>query len=155
MSNESTTISLPFYKKRWFIWVMLIFIPPIGLILLWTVSNYSTKSKLIISLVFCGLFMYGSQIERSNYKSKGSTNSSSTSSETAGLTMEKYNRIKIDMSYQDVVRILDKQGKETQRTEVDGIKHVVYSWEDNGFSPKAIIVMFENNKVVGKSQLGL
>lgn len=154
-SNENTNTELPFYKKNWFIWLTLIFIFPIGLILLWVMSGYSKKVKVIISLVFCAILIFGSQVDNSSYISEESSSSQSTSSTTTSLSMEKYNQIKTGMSYQDVVRIFDKQGKEDQRMEANGIKHVVYSWEETGFSPKAIIVMFENNKVVGKSQLGL
>ena len=40
-----------FYQKKWFTWVMLIFLWPIGIYLLWQNDFYSQKTNIIISLV--------------------------------------------------------------------------------------------------------
>lgn len=41
------------YKKGWFLWVLLIFLPYIGIPFMWiTKKDYSTKKKLILSAVF-------------------------------------------------------------------------------------------------------
>lgn len=42
---------MPFYKKTWFVWLMMIMCFPIGLILIWTQSSYSKKTKGIITAV--------------------------------------------------------------------------------------------------------
>lgn len=42
----------PFYKKKWFLWVMLLFFPPLGIFLLWKNSNFKKKTKLILTGAF-------------------------------------------------------------------------------------------------------
>src|SRR5690625_3684465 len=41
-----------FYQKDWFMYVMLIFITPVGLLFLWKNQNLKTKTKWIIAVVF-------------------------------------------------------------------------------------------------------
>src|SRR5690625_5031438 len=41
-----------FYQKDWFMYVMLIFITPAGLLLLWKNQNLKTKTKWMIAVVF-------------------------------------------------------------------------------------------------------
>ena len=48
-----------FYKKNWFIWLMLIFIFPLGLFLLFKYSNYSNRTKGIITVIILGLVIWG------------------------------------------------------------------------------------------------
>lgn len=48
-----------FYKKNWFIWLMLIFIFPLGLFLLFKYSNYSSRTKGIITVIILGLVIWG------------------------------------------------------------------------------------------------
>lgn len=47
-----------FYKAKWFLWVWLIFFPPIGLILLWTFHKQMKNiTKIILSVVFALWFV--------------------------------------------------------------------------------------------------
>lgn len=48
LNNKTTS----FYEKNWFMWIMLIIFPPMGLFLLWRFSNYSKKNKWIITFLF-------------------------------------------------------------------------------------------------------
>ena len=48
-----------FYKKNWFIWLMLIFIFPLGLFLLFKYSNYSNRTKGAITIIILALVMWG------------------------------------------------------------------------------------------------
>lgn len=42
-----------FYQKKWFLWLCLIVLPPVGIILLWTVhKTMKKKTKVILSVVF-------------------------------------------------------------------------------------------------------
>jgi hypothetical protein len=47
-----------FYQKTWFIWLMLIFLFPVGLFLLFKYSDYSMKTKGIITVVILALAAY-------------------------------------------------------------------------------------------------
>ncbi|GLC83032.1 hypothetical protein [Lacrimispora brassicae] len=52
-----------FYQAKWFLWIWLIFFPPIGLIILWTChKEMKMKSRVILSVVFAlwfGILMIG------------------------------------------------------------------------------------------------
>ena len=52
-----------FYEKTWFIILMLIFISPVGIFLMWYFKEWNIEAKIIISIVFiiyftiyCGVF---------------------------------------------------------------------------------------------------
>lgn len=47
-----------FYQKKWFLWLWLIVLPPVGIILLWTVHKaMKKKTKVILSVVFALWFI--------------------------------------------------------------------------------------------------
>ena len=47
-----------FYQKKWFLWLWLIVLPPVGIILLWTVhKTMKKKIKVILSVVFALWFI--------------------------------------------------------------------------------------------------
>ena len=47
-----------FYQKKWFLWLWLIILPPVGIILLWTVhKTMKKKTKVILSVVFALWFI--------------------------------------------------------------------------------------------------
>lgn len=48
---------MKFYQKSWFIWLMLIFLPPVGIILLWTQKKYNPVPRVILSIVFLIFFI--------------------------------------------------------------------------------------------------
>ena len=70
------------------------------------------------------------------------------SSQSSSLTMEKFNKINIDMTYSQVVNILGFEGKLFS----DAGTFKVYTWS-NGTT--VISISFNNNKVAAKSQVGL
>jgi len=43
--------------KSWVLWVLLIFLPPFGITVLWFRHNYSNLVKIIISIVFSAYFV--------------------------------------------------------------------------------------------------
>lgn len=50
---------MKWYKKAWFTWLMLLFITPVGIILLWKYRTYSSKVKFGVTVVFAFLFLAG------------------------------------------------------------------------------------------------
>ena len=42
--------AIAFYRRSWFVVMALLFVTPIGLILLWTVSDMDTKSRVMATL---------------------------------------------------------------------------------------------------------
>jgi hypothetical protein len=52
------------------------------------------------------------------------------------------------------VEILGKDGEELSSNEIAGVKTVMYKWDGNGFAAN-MNAMFQNDKMMSKSQLGL
>lgn len=40
---------MKFYQQNWFMWIMLFLFFPVGLFLLWTQSDYTKRSKIVIT----------------------------------------------------------------------------------------------------------
>lgn len=55
--NKHSKDSIPLCHRKWFIWIMLIFITPIGIPLLWLYSGYKKVPKIIFSLLFAFIFI--------------------------------------------------------------------------------------------------
>ena len=74
---------------------------------------------------------------------------------TAGVTKANFDKIKNGMKYDDVVKILGKEGELVSESEVGGFKTVMYSWNgDEGWGAN-MNAMFQNGKLISKSQFGL
>ena len=71
----------------------------------------------------------------------------------ADLTLENYNKLETDMSYQEVARILGSDGTVSRFAEVNGFKLVSYRWK--GDNLKRIFCTFRNDKLTKKSESGL
>ncbi len=69
------------------------------------------------------------------------------------LTKEKYNKLKIDMSYKQVVDIIGIEGKETLRAKIKGSKITTYKWQGEDFT--FIFCNFKDNKLTSKTQANL
>lgn len=69
------------------------------------------------------------------------------------LTLEQYNRISIGMRRSEVEKLLGGQGTEISSTTGGGMSFTVDQWEGENY--KSIILSFQNDKVVSKSQVGL
>lgn len=71
----------------------------------------------------------------------------------SAVTMANYQRIETGMSYAEVVAILGAEGEELSSNELAGIKTVMYQW--NGGFGANMNVMFQNDEMVQKAQMGL
>ncbi len=69
------------------------------------------------------------------------------------LTMDQYNRIKDKMARPDVEKILGGKGIEVSSSSGGGMKFTVNKWEGSNY--KTIIISFQNEQVMSKSQVGL
>ncbi len=78
-----------------------------------------------------------------------------TPTPSAGVTSAQFGKITTGMSYAEVVGIVGEQGKVMSESEIAGIKGAMYSWSGNGGIGSSMTVMFQNDKVVTKAQLGL
>ncbi len=80
------------------------------------------------------------------------TSTSPTSSSTS-LTMDKYNQIKNGMTYQEVVNIIGKEGNETMSSGEGKYKVESYKWEGEDY--QFISVVITGGKVNSKVQANL
>ena len=48
-----------FYQKTWFMWLMLIFFAPVGIFLLWKYNRYKKVPRIIITVLFSYVFIFG------------------------------------------------------------------------------------------------
>lgn len=81
--------------------------------------------------------------------------SANTATSTAGVTLANFNQIKTGMKYDEVVKILGKEGEVISESEVAGYKTVMYKWDGSGGFGANMNAMFQNGKLMSKSQLGL
>ncbi len=63
-------------------------------------------------------------------------------------------QLKTGMKYADVVKIFGLEGEVLSENEMGGFKTVMYKWDGAGFGAN-VNVMFQNGKLVSKSQFGL
>ena len=72
----------------------------------------------------------------------------------AAVTMKQYSKVKMGMTYSEVVQILGEPDQELSRTELSGYTTVMYMWEGNSLGGN-MNAMFQNGKLVNKAQFGL
>lgn len=71
------------------------------------------------------------------------------------LNLEKFNEIKIGMTYEEVVGIIGEEGTVLSETEIANIRTVIYSWYGDGITGANANVTFQNGEVISKAQIGL
>ncbi|MHB9942494.1 hypothetical protein CF065_12880 [Clostridium sporogenes] len=116
----------PFYKKIWF-WIIAI-------------------------VIICGVASYCGNKKTNIRDTKTSAKTEVKKDDTRKVTYEKFCKIEIGSTYEEVKSILGEY-KESKESEIDGIKVVIYTWYNDDNSNMDVIV--KNNKVIGKAQTGL
>lgn len=79
--------------------------------------------------------------------------SSSDSAETADLSIDKFNKIELGMSYDDVKGIMGSDGNQTSMSKSGNYESASYDWKGEKY--ERIMVRFRNGDLVYKSQSGL
>lgn len=51
MNNGSSVEKTPFYKKNWFVILLIIFIPPAGLIMMWVNKQFRKTARIVLTVV--------------------------------------------------------------------------------------------------------
>lgn len=83
----------------------------------------------------------------------GLTDKSSENAETADISMDKFNQIKIGMNYEDVVKIIGSEGEQTSSSKFGSNELKSYAWKGTKYS--RINATFRNGELSRKSQSGL
>lgn len=90
--------------------------------------------------------------------SPGSSPSSSPSKgsgSSAKVTLAQYNDVKTGMTYDEVIEKLGGEGEEISTTEVGSYSTGVYKWDGDGEDYASVTLIFQNKKLISKSQYGL
>lgn len=83
-NNNDDKPKVPFYKSSLFIWMLLLFLPPVGIILLWTSKKYNKKPRMAISVIFAfyTLFIIGSNASNPSPNNSIAKNNTSITQES-------------------------------------------------------------------------
>lgn len=88
-----------------------------------------------------------------NKTDSGDTKSGSESADSADLTLDKFNKIEVDMPYDDVKGIIGSDGNEKSSTKSGSYESKSYQWKGDKYAQ--INVRFRNGKLVFKNQANL
>lgn len=77
----------------------------------------------------------------------------STSGGSASLSMDKFNKIEMDMSYDDVKGIMGSEGNKTSETKSGSYESASYEWKGDKYA--RVSTSFQNGKLASKSQSGI
>jgi len=128
-NNNSSNNKPPFFKRQWFMWLMLIFVPPIGLILMWLYSGYKKLPKIVLSLFFV---MYSFALYGQNNTNKANQSITNNQAEIAlSDSSDDSTNSKSDDN------TVSTQAPESQKlTGWQTINNKTYYYDDNG-TPKS------------------
>ncbi len=123
--------------------------------------RYDGIGYLMVSLVFFALIIGGMVRTTDSLKSSISTNYNSTSTRTNvnnnKITLQKFNEIKMGMTYKEVVAIIGEEGTVVSEVDLDidsRYKTTMYHWYASDGMANANVTI-QGGKVVSKAQFGL
>lgn len=114
---------------------------------------------LFLVVLGCSCPRLGKKAEPAPDSPVPSSNSTPSASRTpasgkvSSLTLEKFNRLKVNMPKSEVDRILGDTGTEVSSSKGGGVTFSVYKWSGENYT--SIILSFKNDKIMTKSQVGL
>ena len=85
--DEKEVVQRKWYEKHWVIWLLTIFLAPVGLFLMWKYSRHGLVVKILATVFFGGAFLVslagGGSSKNNNVAVNSSTRSSQTSTPTS------------------------------------------------------------------------
>ena len=141
---------------------------PIGLVLLWTHPTWQRKTKIIVSGIVGFLFVIAAisnDPEETkqrhdkqrvapaprNERQAGETKPTSNSKRNK----DAFDRIRMGMSYSEVVAIVGPPTETSVDSRVAGISTTIYTWHVRDSRGANFSVMIQKGKVINKAQAGL
>jgi hypothetical protein len=118
---------------------------------------FTGKLLTVLALMFCFSSVFAANFSQAKnvpgnpFDSTASAITDST--DDTSLTKAKYDKIKGDMTYKQVVAIIGSEGVEMSSTFVGKTRIVTYKWK--GAENEYIFCNFTNNKLTFKSQANL
>ncbi|HUF03760.1 MAG TPA: DUF3862 domain-containing protein [Aridibacter sp.] len=95
----------------------------------------------------------GAETTSASPDDSGDTSSTSTESGSADVSMEKFNKIELGMSYDEVKEVMGSEGNQTSMTKSGSYESSSYEWKGEKFA--RISVRFTRSELSYKSQSGL
>ena len=77
------------------------------------------------------------------------------SSDENVMTLEKFNKIEVGMTYEEVVEIVGCEGELTSEASVGDHHSAIYTWKGKGSVGANAVITFSNGEVSAKAQAGL
>jgi hypothetical protein len=74
---------------------------------------------------------------------------------TCVVSKSQFMALRTGMTYRDAMRILGCEGDEVSRSEMAGFRTVIYAWKGSVWSGANMNAMFQNDRLISKSQAGL
>lgn len=71
------------------------------------------------------------------------------------ITLSEFNKLQSGMSYEEAVKIIGSKGEVMSESNLLGIHTIMYSWSGGGSAGANAIIMFQNDRVISKTQIGL
>lgn len=100
-----------FYNTKWFMWLWLIFFPPVGLILLWTCHKQTKqKTKIILSIVFALWFFI--------LISAMGDETNETSDDTTSQTQEQSEDSETNETSDDTISQIQEQSEDKEESSI-------------------------------------
>lgn len=118
----------PFYSKEWFMWVMLIFFAPVGIILLWRYKRFTVKPRIVITLASLVFFIFMWNTNRNETAKQNANATSTTQQEVKKDEPKKEEKPDINsMPISDYIKSTDSNIKEvTDSLDITGYILIKY-----------------------------
>lgn len=110
-------VKKPFYTSGWFIWLMLIFLCPVGLFLLFKYSKYENRTKIIIS--FISVLIFIAAVTPGNHSAQTDDEKQSETSTVSNSSLS--NDQKAEKLYQDAQAAFEKDNYDTAISKLNTI----------------------------------
>lgn len=156
-------------EAPWYYWLLTIFFPLIGLIFGLFLDKYEYKKYKYIGASLTW-FLISTMIFIAANTETSSNNTvyireptyalpdqkvEYTTFDINKITLNDFNQIQTGMTYNQVKEILRRDGVCDSQSNFMGITSSIYSWDNEYFGDGNITVMFQNNRVISKSQFML
>ncbi len=77
---------------------------------------------------------------------------SESSGDAAGVTLANFNKLRNGMTLEEIKKTIGSEGKVISESETPGYKTAMYQWKSGAAN---ISCMFQNDKMISKTQFGL
>lgn len=181
-ASRDSLIATPWYYQKWFVVLALLFVCPIGLVLLWRSPVTHLHGRIIWTvLAVLGFWIYigSTTVKTMSLETPPISpifSAASTSSTTpvpsappapapayrpapayvapsTRFSMSQYDRLSTGIAYSQAQSILGSPGQELSSSDIAGIKTVMYAWQNPDGSN--LNAMFQNDQLMMKAQFGL